>query len=88
MSLLKDVLDAFKDTAQPLSLAQLARRLDVEQGLVEDMIAYWVQKGKLRDASIANACNTPRHCASCAIGKNGCPFVMQMPKRYELIIDD
>lgn len=85
--MLRDVLEAFKDTSQPLSLRQLAHKLNVDQSLVEDMIGYWVRKGKIRDTSVDSTCSTGS-CGSCGIAKDGCPFVLQMPKRYELVTED
>lgn len=87
MSMLRQVLAAFKDTVQPLSLSQLARQLDVDQALVEDMIGYWVRKGKLRDSSLENSCASGG-CGGCTVGAGSCPFVVEMPRRYELVTDD
>jgi len=80
MSALKRVLAMFEDASTPLSINEIARQLGVEAPLVDDMIAFWVRKGKLRDT--ANAC-TPDSCNRCVRGANGCPFVVPMPKRYE-----
>ena len=74
--MLREVLNAFEE-AGPLSLAQLARRLDVEPGTLDDMIQFWVNKGKLREASNPG-------CAACGI-QHGCPIVTTMPRRYERV---
>ena len=66
----------FENTTQPLTIAQIARQLEVEQGLVEDMIAFWVRKGRLRLTQCTE------NCATCGTA-GSCPFVMKMPGRYE-----
>jgi len=84
--MLREVLQAFKDTSQPLSLSQLAQRLDVDRALVEEMIGYWVRKGKLKDTStsIDSTC-TSGGCSRCGVVEQGCPYVIEMPRRFELV---
>ena len=81
MSTLKQVLAVFENTSQPLTIAQIARQLDVAPGVVEDMITFWVRKGRLRDM---NACGDTCNCGSCGVA-GSCPFVVKMPGRYELV---
>ena len=81
MSTLKQVLTVFRETSQPLSLNQIARELAIEPAVLEDMIAFWVRKGKLRDVSTC-----ADDCGSCGVWV--CPFVMQMPKRYEFVEEE
>ncbi len=76
---LRDVLDAFED-GKSLSLAQMARRFDVEPGALEGMITFWVRKGKLREAAYTG-------CADCGVN-HACPVTMVMPKRYERVMGD
>lgn len=76
MLTLRDVLNAF-ETDQPLSLAQMARRFNVEPGVLEGMIEFWVRKGKLRQAAYTG-------CADCGLN-HACPVGMVMPKRYERV---
>lgn len=89
MSTLKQVLEVFKDTSQPLTMNQIARQLSLEPPVLEDMIAFWVRKGRLRDVSACDdTCNCGTACSSCSFGATGCPFVVQMPKRYEFVEPD
>jgi len=81
MSKLKQILAVFTEASQPLSTQQIAIQLDLQPELVEDMIAFWVRKGKLRDV---NECSDD--CGTCGAGSAGCPFVINMPKRYECVI--
>ena len=80
-SLLRQVLLAFENNRGPRSLAQLAADLEVSPGVLEGMIAYWVRKGRLREVNSGPACNT---CGSA----NGCPFVIKLPRAYELVSED
>ena len=76
---LREVLDAFEQ-AGPLSLAQLATRLDADEMALEGMLRFWVNKGRLREAG-------SQGCTACDV-QHGCPVLMNMPRRYELVIDD
>jgi len=74
---LRAVLDAF-ESGQTFTLPQLARQLNVEPGVLEDMIQFWVKKGKLREVSSSAGC------ATCGL-HGGCPVVTTTgPRRYEL----
>jgi hypothetical protein len=78
---LRQVLDIFENATGPLSLAQMAARMGIEPAMLEGMIGYWVRKGRLREVGGLPACTT------CGI-KGGCPYVIQMPRRYELVTGD
>ncbi|MBZ0306278.1 MAG: FeoC-like transcriptional regulator [Anaerolineae bacterium] len=74
MTSLRDVLAVFESSPAPLSVEAAARHLTVERGILESMVNFWVQKGKLR----------PVNCASC--GLNGsCPILARMPLMYEVV---
>jgi hypothetical protein len=77
-STLKQVLTLFEGTSRCMSLSEMARELGIEQGMLEGMIAHWIRKGKLREAG-----NPASRCTACA-GKAGCPFVVTLPRRYEI----
>lgn len=75
---LRDVLTTFERTNRPLTVGQMAREMDLSPAMLDSMIAYWVRKGKLRVVD-----DSP-HCGTCGHAR-GCPFVLQMPRRYELV---
>ncbi|MBZ0316473.1 MAG: FeoC-like transcriptional regulator [Anaerolineae bacterium] len=79
MTQLREVLTAFENTTMPLSVKALARQLRVEPGLLDGMIQFWVQKGRLRVVE--------SHCGSCGM-KHGCNMVGTPPKLYELVGSD
>lgn len=79
MTQLREVLTAFENTTMPLSVKALARQLKVEPGVLDGMIQFWVQKGRLRVVE--------SHCGSCGM-KHGCNMVGTPPKLYELVGSD
>jgi hypothetical protein len=81
MSTLRNVLAIFEQSSGAISVQQLARQLDVSSPVLEDMIQFWVRKGKVRESGNGETCNT---CGSA----RGCPFIMNMPRRFELVRDD
>jgi hypothetical protein len=81
-STLKQVLMIFENAHTPLSVPQMARVLDVDTGTLEGMIEYWIRKGKLREANSAGSV-----CTVCS-SKTECPFVVKLPRSYELVTSD
>jgi response regulator of citrate/malate metabolism len=80
-STLSQVLDAFDNTRDPLTLNQIAGSLGISQARLEGMIQYWVRKGKLREAISYSDCGT------CGRGEN-CPYTIELPRTYELVTED
>ncbi|MFO7541005.1 MAG: FeoC-like transcriptional regulator [Chloroflexota bacterium] len=79
-SKLRQVLTVFETADSPRSLPQIARDLDLPVDRLEGMIQHWVRKGKIRPSGSLTECGTCGH-------QGGCPFVMTMPRSYELIND-
>jgi hypothetical protein len=77
-TMLRRVLTAFEETGEPRSLNDMARELEVTPGMLQGMIEYWVRRGRLREAG-----STFSNCQTCGTA-DGCPFVVRMPRRYEL----
>lgn len=75
-TILRQVLEYFETEQQAVSLNQMARTLGVERAMLQNMIDYWVRKGKLREIA------TPL-CTTCG-SASGCPFVVTLPRYYEL----
>lgn len=73
---LRQVLKQFEQNQEAISLPQMARTLGIERGTLQNMIDYWVRKGKLREVG-APVCTT---CGSAS----ECPFVVALPRCYEL----
>lgn len=80
-STLRQVLTIFETAVTPLSLPNIARELNVSQERLEVMIQHWVRKGKIRESSTLTECGTCGH-------SGGCPFVLDLPRTYELVAND
>jgi hypothetical protein len=81
---LREVLTAFEQGGS-MSLSEMARRYDVDPAVLEDMIQFWVRKGRLRDACNAGGCGTCHQSGSCAA--TPMTTVTTQPHRYELLTD-
>lgn len=77
---LRQVLTIFETAVTPLSLPQIARELDVSRDRLEAMLQHWVRKGKIRESSALTECGSCGH-------QGGCPFVMELPRSYELVTE-
>ena len=78
---LRQVLEHFERQSGAVSFTTMARELGVEPPMLQEMIGYWVRKGRLRQVNDAADCNAGCN-TSCA---RGCPFVFAMPAAYELV---
>lgn len=80
-SKLRQVLTIFENANGSLSLPQIAQDLDVSQERLESMIQHWVRKGKIRQDA------APDDCETCGT-EDSCPFVMELPRKFELATDE
>lgn len=78
-SQLREVLNRFNSQSPPVSINQLARDMQIDAGVLHGMIDYWVRKGKLREVNSGG-----QTCTTCGV-KNGCPFVVALPRYYERV---
>ncbi len=84
--MISQVLQEIMKSKEPVSLAALSQKLNIERGALEGMLAYWVRKNRLQEdgqesvisASTCVSCG----CGSSCIGAANCPFVAKMPKIY------
>jgi hypothetical protein len=81
-STLRQVLTIFEQADGALSLAHIARELEISTARLEGMLQYWVRKGRIREVVDLSS-----GCPSCGVSGE-CPFVMEMPRSYELTSDD
>lgn len=75
---LRQVLDYFDGQPGAIALPALARTLNLDRALVQEMLEYWVRKGRLREVA------QPSSCTTCG-GATGCPFIMALPRCYERV---
>jgi hypothetical protein len=75
-TLLRQVLEAFETTDTNIRLDALSRQLGVDSGTLDNMIQYWVRKGRIREISndACHACST-----------SACPVMENAPRRYTLV---
>jgi hypothetical protein len=78
---LRKLLDFFEESKGAISIQSLARELGITSSRVEDMLEYWIRKGKIKTST------TFPDCGSCGVLEN-CPFILEMPRTYELVDDD
>ena len=71
-----------------VDLAELSRRLGVEPGALEGMLAFLERKGRLKLERCGQEAGVdagaPGSCGRSCPGVAGCPFVMDMPRGYSL----
>ncbi len=75
---LRQLLDCFERAPQGLSLPAVAREIGLSPAQVENLIEFWIRKGRIR------RCVDQPDCSVCG-EKVGCPFMMEMPVYYELV---
>lgn len=79
-SKLSSLLTIIEKSSGAYSIQALARELDVTSARVENMLEYWVRKGKIQPSTNLT------ECGSCS-AQGDCPFVLEMPRTYELVIE-
>jgi hypothetical protein len=78
---LSALLKQIEESSGVISLPNLARDLEVSRARLEGMVEYWIRNGKIRVSA------TLSDCGSCGILDN-CPFALEMPRTYELVINE
>ena len=86
--MLQLILQEIELAGGTVNLADLSRKLDIEPGALEGMLEFWVRKGRLRSSHQGNQfCSTNLACSGSCGGAQGCPFVIQMPHTFSLVMD-
>lgn len=81
--MLRRVLQEIEEARGPLSLSDLAQRLQVDQGTLEGMIAFWVRKGRIDPGHVEGQSCATGACGGCA-GASACPFAGPAPRTFML----
>jgi len=84
--MLRQVLQEIETTRSALHLGELSHRLGIDRSVLDGMIHFWVQKGRLVDddtgiIASTNIC-TSASCKMSCDGMANCPFIAKMPKTY------
>ncbi|MGB9632121.1 MAG: FeoC-like transcriptional regulator [Chloroflexaceae bacterium] len=80
--MLEQVLQALETASGPVSLNELSQRLRIDPGVLEDIIAFWVRKGRLR-AVAGGVCGGG--CSSCGPQAEVCVFSAGGPRTITLV---
>ncbi len=78
-SKLSNLLTKIEESSGAFSIQALARELDLTPERVKSMLEYWIRKGKIQSSTKLTECGS---CSS----QGDCPFVLEMPRTYELVI--
>jgi len=85
--MLQQVLREIEQARGPLSLGDLAHKLNVDRSTLDGMLTFWVRKGRIVVSdSEAQTCATGGGCGSCD-SSTGCPFAGAAPRTFALVMD-
>lgn len=82
--MLNRVLQEIESTQGALNLSELSRKLNIDRGVLDGMIQFWVRKGRLVDDDTVDAECSSSTCGDSCTGLASCTFVAKMPKTYSL----
>lgn len=86
--MLQQVLHEIEHARGPLSLGDLARKLDIDRGTLDGMLAFWVRKGRIVVSDVdGQTCATGGGCGSCGSAA-GCPFAGKAPRTFALVMEE
>ncbi len=79
-TLLRRVLEAFEEAETTVRLDALSRELGIDPGTLDSMLQHWVRRGLIREVQNVSIAQ----CGGCGV-RSECPFVMPLPRRYQLV---
>ena len=81
--MLKQLLTELQQAKGPINMDDLCRTLGVERGVLDEMITFWVRKGKLINTTFVpgndGGCS---HCATSDCSAQGCHTPDKMPRTF------
>ena len=80
-STLGKLITLIEKSSGAYSIQSLAREMNVTPERIESMLDYWIRKGKI----ISSTNST--ECGSCSTQED-CPFIVEMPRTYELVREE
>ncbi|NJP04129.1 MAG: hypothetical protein HC837_00115 [Chloroflexaceae bacterium] len=83
--MLQQVLHEIEQAQGTWSLTELARKLELEPGVLEGMIAFWVRKGRIAADRVEGQACSSGSCGDCAAG---CPFAGAAPRTFRPVLID
>ena len=85
--MLYQVLEEIEQARGPLLVKDLGQKLNLDPGVLMDMIQFWVRKGRLCDDDAVAAEGITcagGGCGDHCSGQTTCPFIAKMPKTYSI----
>lgn len=77
---LRQILDYVEDSQGGTSLQQMARDLDLSISQAENLLDYWIRKGRLREIGPAP------DCAGCP-GGSSCSLMIDFPSTFQVVTE-
>lgn len=84
--MLHQLLHEIEQTNGPLTIQELSQRLNLESGVVMDMVAFWVRKGRLSTGASTPTAQA-HHCGGDCQGTAVCHFIAKVPASYTVTKD-
>jgi len=81
MTKLRQLLETIENADRGISLQEIARELDISLNRAENMLEYWVRKGRLQIVEPASGCSD---CSS----KGSCSYLLAFPKILRIAGED
>lgn len=85
--MLHQLLHEIEQANGPLTIHELSQRLNLEAGVVTDMVAFWVRKGRLSTGASVPVSPSAHHCGSDCQGTAVCHFIARIPESFALTKD-
>jgi hypothetical protein len=81
--MLRQVLTELQQADGPVNMDDLCRKLDVDRSVLDEMITFWVRKGKLINTTfVPGSVGSCPHCASSDCTAQGCHTEDKMPRTF------
>ncbi|MCL4262593.1 MAG: hypothetical protein KJ069_05240 [Anaerolineae bacterium] len=71
----------------PITIQELSQRLNLEPGVVADMVAFWVRKERLVTGADTAVPHHTAHCGGDCQGPAACHFVAKVPASFTVTKD-
>jgi hypothetical protein len=87
--MLHQVLREIEQARGPLSLNELARKLEIDRSVLDGMLSFWARKGRILVSDIdGQTCASGGGCGGTCGGAAGCPFAGTAPRTFALVLEE
>ncbi len=77
-TVLTRTLEIIENRETPLSLTDLAREIGQTRARTQEIVEYWIRRGRIQQSG------SDKDCGSCG-HKNGCPFILDQPRTFQVV---